>query len=121
MYSRWGEKVFSTKDISKGWDGTYKNKPCEMGTYFYLIEYEGYKNNTTEKEKKLLKGDVNLIRWILLTVSPPESDIQVTSTCKTVCLLDEYAQSNLNQLIYFDQSDLHDTANCFRKNLIAND
>lgn len=35
VYNRWGNKVFETSDITKGWDGTYKNQLQEMGTYVY--------------------------------------------------------------------------------------
>lgn len=57
IYDRWGELVFSTTNLKQGWDGNYKNKACELGTYYYLIQ-------TTSKTNKkgLYKGDVNLIR-----------------------------------------------------------
>lgn len=56
IYNRWGQLVFSTSDISKGWDGKYEGQECEIGSYYYYIEYEAY------KEKKTLKGDISLIR-----------------------------------------------------------
>jgi len=45
IYDRWGEKVFESHsacpdkgrcDVS-GWDGTYKGKDCEPGTYIYTL------------------------------------------------------------------------------------
>jgi hypothetical protein len=48
--------VFKTTDISKGWDGKYKGQDCEIGSYYYYIEYEAY------KVKKTAKGDISLIR-----------------------------------------------------------
>lgn len=56
IYDRWGEQIFYTPDITKGWDGTYKGKPCDVGTYFYYVEY------TVNGKFKTLKGDVSLIR-----------------------------------------------------------
>lgn len=57
IYNRWGEKVYSSHDIEQGWDGTYKGKPQEIGSYIYqalVIDYNG--------EEHLLKGNVSLIR-----------------------------------------------------------
>ncbi len=33
VYNRWGELLFSTANLSQGWDGTYKGLPQEIGTY----------------------------------------------------------------------------------------
>lgn len=40
VYNRWGERVFLTKDSSKGWDGTIGGKLQPTGTYVWQIEYE---------------------------------------------------------------------------------
>ncbi len=56
IYDRWGEEVFSTKNLKEGWDGTFKGKKAEVGTYYYYIEYDSFKG------KKTLKGDINLVR-----------------------------------------------------------
>ena len=56
IYNRWGERLFTTSSFSVGWDGTFKGKPCEIGTYFYLVEY------LEVGEKKTTKGDITLIR-----------------------------------------------------------
>ena len=37
IYDRWGERIFATKDPSIGWDGTYKDKPCQPGVYVYYL------------------------------------------------------------------------------------
>ena len=39
IYNRWGQKVFETKDITHGWDGTFQGKASPSGTYVYRIEY----------------------------------------------------------------------------------
>lgn len=38
IYNRWGELVFTSADITKGWDGNVGEKPQEIGTYLYFIE-----------------------------------------------------------------------------------
>jgi len=57
IYNRWGEKVFESKDINKGWDGTYKNSKCNEGVFVYYL-------NATLKDNKPIvkKGNVTLIR-----------------------------------------------------------
>lgn len=54
VFDRWGEKVFETKDINIGWDGTYKGKNCTPGVYVYYLEatclgeiYYSHKGNVT--------------------------------------------------------------------------
>lgn len=39
VFNRWGELLFESSDIQKGWDGTYKNKPCEPGLYLFIVSY----------------------------------------------------------------------------------
>ncbi|HMN32788.1 MAG TPA: gliding motility-associated C-terminal domain-containing protein [Chitinophagaceae bacterium] len=57
IFNRWGVELFSTSDINKGWDGTYKGVPQDPGVYFYQIRV-AYPNGKTQN----LKGDVTLIR-----------------------------------------------------------
>ncbi len=40
IFNRWGNKVFETKDIEKGWDGTYKGQlPQPLVVYMYCTRY----------------------------------------------------------------------------------
>jgi len=39
IYNRWGEQIFESSDISRGWDGEYKSQQCPGGAYVYKIEY----------------------------------------------------------------------------------
>ncbi len=57
IFNRWGEQLFSTSDFRKGWDGTHRNKPCEIGTYFWVVTAIDL-----EDKEKLIKGDLILIR-----------------------------------------------------------
>lgn len=56
VFNRWGNVVFSTKDITKGWNGTYNNKDLDTGTYVYIIK------GKVEDKAVTLKGTVTLIR-----------------------------------------------------------
>jgi gliding motility-associated-like protein len=37
IFDRWGNRVFSTSDISKGWDGYFNGKRKDAGVYVYQI------------------------------------------------------------------------------------
>lgn len=57
VYNRWGEKVFETTRIDEGWNGTYKDKPCQNGVYDYYFKGKCVNGKTHE-----IKGNVMLIR-----------------------------------------------------------
>lgn len=38
IFNRWGQKVFESTNIDKGWDGTMNDKPQPLGVYVYTIE-----------------------------------------------------------------------------------
>lgn len=59
VYNRYGERIFTSQNIGKGWDGRYSNgDPADAGTYFYNIYFTG---GTRGKEKHR-KGDITLVR-----------------------------------------------------------
>lgn len=58
VFNRWGQEVFSTKEIAKGWDGQIKGVDATMDNYFFLMYYKC----SHSKEKIMLKGDVMLLR-----------------------------------------------------------
>ncbi len=37
IFSRWGEKLYESNDISKSWDGYYHGNPLEAGVYVYYL------------------------------------------------------------------------------------
>ncbi len=44
VFNRWGERVFYSDDLTKGWDGTYNGEDCEQGVYIcriYLVPMRG--------------------------------------------------------------------------------
>jgi len=57
IYNRWGEKVFETFDITKGWDGTYRKKPLNTAVFAWYAEVE-----FEDANKVYRKGNVTLIR-----------------------------------------------------------
>jgi gliding motility-associated-like protein len=57
IYDRWGEKLFETFDIKKGWDGNFKGKLLDQGVYGY---YMTFKCNNGEESFK--KGNITLTR-----------------------------------------------------------
>ncbi len=56
IFNRWGEMVFTTENITEGWDGNYKSTPQSNGTYFYQMYYK------VDGRKEMLKGDFELVR-----------------------------------------------------------
>ena len=57
VFNRWGERVYNSKSLEVGWDGTYNNKMADIGTYYWEISFvDRYGNGGT------MKGDVTLIR-----------------------------------------------------------
>jgi gliding motility-associated-like protein len=56
IYDRWGTKIFSTKDISQGWDGKVSGIPVPAATFVYII------TGTSKNKQKILKGTFALIR-----------------------------------------------------------
>lgn len=57
IYNRWGEKVYESNDITKGWDGTYKDKPCPAEVYVYYVNVT-FINGVTEQKN----GNITLVR-----------------------------------------------------------
>jgi gliding motility-associated-like protein len=49
VFDRWGEKLFSSKEITSGWKGDYKNIPCEVAVYVYKITYKGMDGKKVNK------------------------------------------------------------------------
>ncbi|MFA6058893.1 MAG: gliding motility-associated C-terminal domain-containing protein [Taibaiella sp.] len=58
IYNRYGERVFLTADPTKGWDGTFKGKKVDSGTFMYYTRITLREN----PEIKFYKGDITLIR-----------------------------------------------------------
>jgi gliding motility-associated-like protein len=57
VYDRWGERVFETTDIAKGWDGIFKGMKSDPGVFGYYLKY-----TCTNGQESFKKGNVTLIR-----------------------------------------------------------
>ncbi len=57
VYNRWGGVVFISTDLHFGWDGKYKGKNVETGTYYWLSTY-----TSIDGSKNTQNGFVTLIR-----------------------------------------------------------
>jgi gliding motility-associated-like protein len=56
IYNRYGQVLFSTTDLSQGWDGTYEGHLVKSDTYIYYIEFVN-----SEGEKEYRKGTFAVI------------------------------------------------------------
>ena len=59
IYNREGMLVFHSTDPEISWDGTYKDKDCQTGSYVYVVHYRTKSRPSEPYEKK---GSVLLIR-----------------------------------------------------------
>jgi gliding motility-associated-like protein len=57
VYDRWGQKVFETNDITKGWDGKFKGARLDPAVFGYYAE-----GVCPGNEKFFKKGNVTLLR-----------------------------------------------------------
>lgn len=49
IYNRYGQLVFETHQLDKGWDGTFKGKEQPTGTYTFVVKAINYRNRAVEK------------------------------------------------------------------------
>ena len=57
IYDRWGELVFKTNEVNKGWDGSIKGgKMAKQDTYVYKIKVKDFKN-----KKREFVGHINVL------------------------------------------------------------
>ena len=57
VYNRWGQIVFETTTLNKGWDGTFKNMPENSGVFIWQCIYQLYGEAPASK-----RGTVLLLR-----------------------------------------------------------
>jgi gliding motility-associated-like protein len=57
IYNRWGQKVYETNNLQRGWNGQTGSLDCPDGTYFWTVDY----STRTERENQK-SGFVTLIR-----------------------------------------------------------
>ena len=59
IFNRWGDLLYETNDINKGWDGKFKNKNVPEGVYVYIITYYNINNSSSKLSKK---GTITVLR-----------------------------------------------------------
>jgi len=57
IFNQWGQLIYETNNLAKGWDGTYKGKKQPSGVYMYVIKIQLGTGSET-----IRKGSVNLIQ-----------------------------------------------------------
>jgi len=57
IFNRWGEKVFETTDMNKGWDGTFNGQAQPVDAYAFILNVTFIDGTTFEK-----KGNITLLR-----------------------------------------------------------
>ena len=57
IFNTWGQKIFESSDLEKGWDGMFNNHLQQLGAYIYVVKATFYNGTVYTK-----KGTFNLIR-----------------------------------------------------------
>ncbi len=57
IYNRWGNLLFTSYDPNQGWNGTFNEQPCEIGTYVWVVVL-----NKPDGKKFKYKGLVNIFK-----------------------------------------------------------
>jgi gliding motility-associated-like protein len=57
IYDRWGEMVFQTTDLSSGWDGSFRGRKMDNGSFVYMLQVD-FSNGEQLKEK----GSISIIK-----------------------------------------------------------
>jgi gliding motility-associated-like protein len=60
IFNRWGQLMFESFDILNGWNGLYQNTEQPIGAYSYVLDYEWWDGNSSNKVEK--SGNITLIR-----------------------------------------------------------
>ena len=57
IYNRWGQKIFESREVGKGWNGLFNANAMPTGTYVYTVQYK-----TINNISRTARGVVTLIR-----------------------------------------------------------
>lgn len=57
IFNRWGELMFTTRDMEEGWDGTFNGREMPEGTYVFVAEISDLAGRVHERS-----GSVHLLR-----------------------------------------------------------
>jgi gliding motility-associated-like protein len=58
VLNRWGEVIWESHNVESKWDGSYGNKMCQDGTYFWIISF----GVDDTDERKQIHGHLTIVR-----------------------------------------------------------
>ncbi|NQU86375.1 MAG: gliding motility-associated C-terminal domain-containing protein, partial [Mariniphaga sp.] len=61
IYNRWGQKIFSTNNVTEGWDGKINGEFAPAGVYVWVVNYSYSKDLNSGGTEIKDKGTVTLI------------------------------------------------------------
>jgi len=62
IYDRWGQLLFESENVDKGWDGTYRGQACPPDSYVWVV-YIGFPDkDITNQGDVVFKGTVILVK-----------------------------------------------------------
>ena len=61
IFNRWGELIFSTSDLQKGWDGTVNGNDVQQDVYVWRVKYKSNAPGSKPNEVSRL-GHVSVVR-----------------------------------------------------------
>lgn len=63
IFNKWGQRMYSWNTINGGWDGrTASGVEAVDGTYYYIIQIEGFEDKGVAGKKFIAKGELTLTR-----------------------------------------------------------
>jgi gliding motility-associated-like protein len=54
IFNRWGELMYTTTEIERGWDGTFKGNPMPEGTYAFVAQITDKAGRSFKKSGSVL-------------------------------------------------------------------
>ena len=68
IFNRWGDMIFLSRNVNKGWNGIYMGSECQVDVYVYKISYKYLSKFGSNRTDNII-GRVSLIRWYQSTIS----------------------------------------------------
>ena len=62
VFNRWGEQIFISNDPNEFWDGTYRGKQCQEGTYVWKLVLIASEEVIESGQRSEYIGHVNILR-----------------------------------------------------------
>ena len=62
VFNRWGEQIFISNDQNEFWDGTYRGKQCQEGTYVWKLVLIASEEVIESGQRSEYIGHVNVLR-----------------------------------------------------------